>query len=151
MCSANDEKLSEVMESAMAHGAFLLVTNVELATPANSSILQKIHSVRTFSNRSKGVHFCFRLFLSTAVSINWAFHKSAPIFSLPLHHFAITDLSLTEKCLEEKLETIVLGQERPEFETQRRLMEADRFHLEEQMAHLHLDLIDTVSDVTIDF
>jgi len=127
------------------HGAFLLVTNVELATPSNSEILQKIHSFRTFSNRSRGVHFCFRLFLSTAVSINWAFHKSTPIFSLPLYHYAITDLSLTENCLEEKLETIVLGQERPEFETQRRLMEADRFHLEEQMQNLQLDLIETVS------
>ena len=144
VCSANDEKLSTVLDSAIIHGAFLLITNVELATPQNSAILQNIHSIRTFSMRSKEVHFCFRLFLSTAVSINWALNKSTPIFSLPLHHFAITDLSLTANCLEEKLESIVLGQERPEFETQRRLMEADRFHLEEQMDSLQLDLIQTV-------
>ena len=144
VCAANDDRLSEVLDSAVTHGAFLLVSNVELATPSNSATLQNIHSIRTFSARSKGVHYCFRLFLSTALSINWAFQKSAPIFSIPLHHFSITNLALTEQCLEEKLEMIVLAQERPEFETQRRLMEADRFHLEEQLDRLQLDLVETV-------
>ena len=144
-CAANDEGLSKLLESAIYHGAFLLITNIELASASHATLLHKIHSIRTFSSLSKGVHPLFRLFISTAVSINWAFQHSESIFPVQLEEFSITDLSLTDNCLNERLESIVLAQERSEFETQRRLMEADRFHLEEQMEHLHLDLLDTVS------
>ena len=59
--------------------------------------------------------------------------------------FALTDLKMSLSYLEEKFEIETLAQERPEFEAQRKLMEADIFHLEEAIERIQDELLSRVS------
>nr|XP_039270899.1 dynein heavy chain domain-containing protein 1-like isoform X1 [Styela clava] len=91
------------------------------------------------------VHSNFRLYLSCSVDMNFLGGHGFP--NLPMHICSCVDFSLDGDGLEEKLTQIVMAQERPEFESHRRLLEADIFHLEEQKERLQSDLLLKVSGI----
>lgn len=60
---------------------------------------------------------------------------------LPMNCMACMSFALRDQALEEKLMQIVVRQEKPEFESHHRLLEADIFHLEEEMENLKENLL----------
>nr|XP_018667303.2 dynein heavy chain domain-containing protein 1-like [Ciona intestinalis] len=137
VCRSTDPNLPNLLVSAMYHGAHLLITYTELRSlPSRALNIQRSE-----------INPRFRLYLSLSISITHGMRESPGMFLLPPAFYAVTDLSLSSDGLEEKLEHIVLAQERPEFEAQRRLMEADIFHLEELYEQLHDNLLMKIAEI----
>ncbi|XP_076800448.1 dynein heavy chain domain-containing protein 1-like [Clavelina lepadiformis] len=140
ICKSDDPQLSSLLKSAAFNGAMVLVKNLEQALSQKTPLFEK-DSLKNYLNIST-LHPNFRLFLSTSLPVQSVLLAGTnKYYMMPLNKLAVTDMALDLSALEEKLEQIVLRQERSDFEAQKRLVEADIFHLEEQLGQLQNNLL----------
>lgn len=137
VCKASDPGLERLLASATSHGAFVYVTNIEETSLEHFDFVVKRSS-------DAEIHQNFRLFLGTSTPIELTSQTVTDMYALPVQRYAVTDLALRDEGLFEQLDKAVLNQEGTEFEAQRRLMEADNFHLEEHLEQMDDKLLSRV-------